>query len=202
MSWQAVTWVLEQSQATLGSRLVLLSIASHANREGHNSWPAVETICLETRLSRREVQYCLRQLEELGELKTRAKRGRPNMYDLPLVTTWLGAQDLRVSKSLRGAQTHSTVAHPIAHEPFKAEPSKEREKKNLSFPVSLEPSKSEPETLSDSEENSIRLNKVMRGTQKAMRPERAHLSAAELEQRRQLLVKQAEELKRKYPAVH
>lgn len=196
MSWQAVTWVLEQSQATLGSRLVLLSIASHSNREGRNSWPAVDTICLETRLSRREVQYCLRQLEETGELRTLPKKGRPNIYELPIVTTWLGAQDLRVSKSSRGAIPPSTVAHPIAPEPLKAEPSKEREKKNLSFPVPFEPPK--PETLSENEENQIRASKAIRGLVKEMPSASRQMSAAELEQRRQLLIRQAEEIKRKH----
>lgn len=166
MSWQAVTWVLEQSQATLGSRLVLLSIASHANREGRNAWPAVDTIALETRLSRREVQYCLRELEELGELKTLPKKGRPNAYELPLVINWLGAQDLRVSKSLRGANTPSTVAHPIAPEPLKEEPSKEREKKKqlLSLSVPLEPSK----TLSVSEEVEIHMRKGVKALARKM----------------------------------
>lgn len=196
MSWQAVTWVLEQSQATLGSRLVLLSIASHSNREGRNSWPAVDTICLETRLSRREVQYCLRQLEEGGELRTLPKRGRPNIYELPLVTTWLGAQDLRMSKSPRGAQTPSTVAHPIAPEPLKAEPSKEREKQNRILPISLEPSK--PETLSETEETQIQVSKAMRGLGKKLGATPRPMSGAEVEQRRQFLHKQAEDLKRRY----
>lgn len=134
MSWQAVTWVLEQSQSVLGVRLVLISIASHANREGQQAWPSVDTICLEARLSRREVQYCLRKAEEAGELRTIPKKGKPNSYELPLVTKWLGAQNLRVSKS----PTDSTVAHPIASpvaqssapEPLR-EPSKDKREENL-----------------------------------------------------------------------
>jgi Helix-turn-helix domain len=91
MSWQAVTWVLEQSEAELGSRLVLLSIASHANREGQHSCPTLDTICKETLISRREAIYCIQTLEELGELRVERGigRGNPNRYALPRVAEWV-----------------------------------------------------------------------------------------------------------------
>lgn len=69
MSVQALSWVLNESKATLGSRLVLLSIANHADAKGMNSWPAVPVIAEEARISERQVQNCLRNLERLGELK-------------------------------------------------------------------------------------------------------------------------------------
>jgi Helix-turn-helix domain len=91
MSWQAVTWVLEESESTLGSRLVLLSIASHANREGKSAFPSLDTIAKETLLCRREVVYCVQALEELGELRVHRGigRGNPNNYQLPRVENWL-----------------------------------------------------------------------------------------------------------------
>lgn len=91
MSWQAVTWVLEQSEAELGSRLVLLSIASHANREGHSAFPSLDTITRETLMSRREVIYCIQAMEEKGELHVDrgGGRGNPNSYTLPFVKGWL-----------------------------------------------------------------------------------------------------------------
>jgi Helix-turn-helix domain len=91
VSWQAVTWVLEQSESTLGSRLVLLSIASHANREGKNAFPSLDTIAREALLSRREVIYAVQSMEELGELRVHRGigRGNPNRYELPLVERWL-----------------------------------------------------------------------------------------------------------------
>ncbi len=91
LSWQAVTWVLEQSEATLGSRLVLLSIASHSNREGKNAFPSLDTIAREALLCRREVMYCVQSLEELGELRVHRGigRGNPNHYELPRVPVWL-----------------------------------------------------------------------------------------------------------------
>jgi biotin operon repressor len=92
VSWQAVTWVLEQSEAELGSRLVLLSIASHANREGLSAYPSLDTIGRETLMSRREIIYCIQSLEEKGELHVDrgGGRGNPNHYSLPFVRSWLG----------------------------------------------------------------------------------------------------------------
>jgi len=134
MSWQAVTWVLEHSQAIHSSRLVLLSIASHANREGRESWPSVETMCIEARLSRRIVQYCLRELEEIGELRTIPRIDTSNSYELPLVNAWLAAQSLRTppaqSKTSRERKLTQKGALTAAPEPFlnhpKEEPSSEK----------------------------------------------------------------------------
>lgn len=68
MSVQALSWVLNESESTLGSRLVLLSIANHADAKGMNSWPNVATIAQEARVSERQTQRCIKQLEKLGEL--------------------------------------------------------------------------------------------------------------------------------------
>lgn len=91
LSWQAVTWVLEQSEAELGSRLVMLSIASHANREGLSAFPSLDTITRETLMSRREVIYCIQAMEEKGELHVDrgCGRGNPSHYSLPFVRSWL-----------------------------------------------------------------------------------------------------------------
>lgn len=91
MSWQAVTWVLENSEATLGSRLILICIASHANREGRNAFPSIDTIAKETLMSRREIIYAIQSMEELGELIVirGIGRGNPNHYELPKVAFWI-----------------------------------------------------------------------------------------------------------------
>jgi Helix-turn-helix domain len=91
MSWQAVTWVLEFSDSEGYSRLTLISIASHANREGKSAFPSLETIAREARLSHREAIYCVQKLEEMGELRVERGigRGNPNHYELPHVSRWL-----------------------------------------------------------------------------------------------------------------
>jgi Helix-turn-helix domain len=106
MSWRAVTWVLENSEATLGSRLVLVCIASHANREGKNAFPSLDTIAIETLMSRREIIYSIQSMEELGELvvKRGIGRGNPNHYELPKVAAWLEkVQQLHQLEKIKGA---------------------------------------------------------------------------------------------------
>jgi helix-turn-helix protein len=63
-----MSWVLRHSDETLGRRLVLLVLADHAGEEGRDSWPSVDTIAHEARMSRRQVQRCLRDLEASGAI--------------------------------------------------------------------------------------------------------------------------------------
>ena len=121
MSWQAVTWVLEFSESTSYSRLVMIAIASHANREGKNAFPSLDTIAQEARISRREVIYCIQAMEEAGELIVfrGIGRGNPNHYELPQVESWLekvhamhqleGTKGAR--KSIKGANQHTKGAN-------------------------------------------------------------------------------------------
>jgi len=160
MSWQAVTWVLEQSQSTLGSRLVLLSIASHANREGKQSWPSVETICIETRLSRREVQYALRDLEESGELITHARKAQTNSYELPHVGIWLGAQSLHPQgRNLRQKGAQSSAPEPLRNSQKKNLPEKQEEDSSISV---LEPPQSITQEERESEVNRLSINRAIK----------------------------------------
>jgi len=165
MSWQAVTWVLEHSESTLGSRLVLLCIASHANREGKNAFPSLDTLAREALLSRREVIYAVQSLEEAGELRVHRGigRGNPNRYELPWVPSWLekvqGLHQLKgATPKLKGAirnnkrcnaldvNTEESIVSTLQPlEPSKALTVKEV-CKSLSIP---KPSKSTPELLAE-----------------------------------------------------
>lgn len=120
MSWQATTWVLEFSQSRLGSRLVLLSIASHANRLGEQSWPSIACIAQEAHISERSVQYAIRELEELGELDVDMSAGPSgtNRYSLPKVRAWVQSLHPGVQSTTLGGATHCTPGvQPIAPEP-------------------------------------------------------------------------------------
>lgn len=68
MSIQAIAWVLEYSQATMGDRCVLLAIANHTDSRGTNAWPSVATIMREALVSEREVRYAIQRLKQMGEL--------------------------------------------------------------------------------------------------------------------------------------
>lgn len=70
MSVHVTSWVLKHSEVSVpGRRLVLLVLADHASDDGTNSYPAVETIAHECRMSERGVQYALKALRESGQIE-------------------------------------------------------------------------------------------------------------------------------------
>lgn len=91
MSYQAVTWVLRFSRSVGAARMVLISIASHADDAGSNSWPSQKTIAKESSLSEFWVGKSIKKLVALGELRATAPskntRGKSYLYSLPLVSS-------------------------------------------------------------------------------------------------------------------
>ena len=87
MSVQAMSWVIANSKHSLGNLVVLLMVANHARSDGTGAWPSIATLAKECRMSERGVRYCLRELEESGELRTEIGEGPhgTNMYSLPMV---------------------------------------------------------------------------------------------------------------------
>jgi hypothetical protein len=63
MSVHVLSWVLRESDATLGARLVLIVLADHARDDGSSAYPSVKSIGEKARLSERAVQKALRKLE-------------------------------------------------------------------------------------------------------------------------------------------
>lgn len=63
MSIACLSWVMKNSEAQLGARLVLFVLAEHAYDDGTDAYPSVDTLSRKTRLSRRSVQAALRKLE-------------------------------------------------------------------------------------------------------------------------------------------
>jgi hypothetical protein len=81
MSFRIQEDVYEHSNETRSRRLVLLALADRANDAGV-SWPSVANLAHRTRLSRSQVQRCLRQLEADGAITVQPGGGRrrPNRY--------------------------------------------------------------------------------------------------------------------------
>lgn len=68
MSTEALSCVLQYSESRLAARLVLVSIANHANPQGV-SWPGLKTISREAGgVSLRQIKRCLRFLVEISEI--------------------------------------------------------------------------------------------------------------------------------------
>jgi len=106
VSVEAITWALNLAPVPLdpgtGKRkdpkpnsacaFVLVALANHADPDGSNAFPGVDTICRYTRLSERTVRTALDRLEDIGVIRpcdpdvvaAKIKRAdrRPNGYDL------------------------------------------------------------------------------------------------------------------------
>lgn len=63
----------------------MLAIADFASDEGE-AWPSIKILAKKARLGERETQYCLRELEEKGEIETLVGQGRngSNLYRITL----------------------------------------------------------------------------------------------------------------------
>jgi hypothetical protein len=76
VSVQAITYVLDHSEAAGSERLVLIALANHACTDKAECWPSVRLLARESRCSERTVQYALRQLEHAGRIKRRREKGQ------------------------------------------------------------------------------------------------------------------------------
>lgn len=121
-----MSWVLRNSEETLGSRLVLLVLADHASDDGTGAWPSVDTIAREARMTRRAVQYALRGLEERGAIVAAGKSKQGTViYDVWMETP-MGAQNLRpggADDDTGGAQSTTRGGATAAPEPSLKQPS-------------------------------------------------------------------------------
>lgn len=131
MSIQAIAWVLENSGAEMGDRLVLLAIANHCDGAGYNAYPSVDQIAVEARVSRRTVFRSLESLELQGDLEVVRNRGRGNrnMYRLPLEKRCQPDTvnpDFTVSSTTLKGATGGTQSRPepktLARTPTRARP--------------------------------------------------------------------------------
>lgn len=81
MSLKVMVWVLEHSEAKLGARLVLLSLAEYAHDDGTKAFPSVESVSRKARLSERGTRDALRKLEGDGMIvRTGATKSGTNVY--------------------------------------------------------------------------------------------------------------------------
>ena len=109
MSVQAMSWVLDHSQAELGPRLVLLSIANHANKLGRNAFPNIDTIAEEARVDRATVYRAIAKLVALGELEMGHDEKHQRVYSIPPMSH--PATNEEGSESHPATQTGGAVSH-------------------------------------------------------------------------------------------
>lgn len=79
MSHQAVTAVMKHSRTTGTERLVLMVIATHADKETFSCFPSREELALAANMSERNLLRYLQAIAQTGELVMRQGNGRGNL---------------------------------------------------------------------------------------------------------------------------
>jgi len=75
-------WAWEVDGLTSTTKLVLLSLAQHANEDGAHAFPSVATIAAECRLSERSVQGALKALEAEGYITVVRRLRQTSLFTL------------------------------------------------------------------------------------------------------------------------
>ena len=97
MSWEAQAWVWAQTDLPSLTKLVALSFAGYADRDGKNIRPGLNRIQAETGVGERTVQRARDDILLRGKMRvTSAATGRGNVstYEMPVdmevVAAWYG----------------------------------------------------------------------------------------------------------------
>ena len=132
MSGRVVGWAYRQKTGSPTAKAVLVKIAENANEEGE-AWPSIDRMVRETELSRRTVLLKLRELEELGLIRTEHTRNgqRQGVNHYWLAYNSQGASDASENsqgasdapQGASGASVRVQDVHPNRHR----EPSKNRQ---------------------------------------------------------------------------
>ena len=80
MAMEVMIWALNHSRSKHGARLVLISIADNANKDGTGAWPSVKELARKANISPTAVHQAIKNLVELGELEVVEGGGRPTRY--------------------------------------------------------------------------------------------------------------------------
>lgn len=91
MSIKLMSEIWQHSPAKGTRLLLLLAIADHANDEGI-AWPGVESLARKCRMSSRNVQYLLRELEREGSLFVTRREGKTHLFRVAGVKPIAGVQ--------------------------------------------------------------------------------------------------------------
>jgi len=111
MSIEVTSAVWKQSRQKSGTLLVLLALADYTNREGF-AWPAVSTLARKVRMSKRNVQRCVRALEQAREIEVRRNQGRrgSNIYRIRLSNNESNNSDAHVMDDSSVAKEMSSAS--------------------------------------------------------------------------------------------
>lgn len=83
MAINAIEWAFEQEISVPSAKLVLLSLADHANKSGY-CWPSIARLSKRTGLSRATIFRSIETLTGLGLVAQAYEQGKVNKYNLIL----------------------------------------------------------------------------------------------------------------------
>jgi len=92
MSIKIMSEVWDHATVSQGTLLVLLALADSADERSRECWPAISSIAAKARLSDRQAQRCITELQEAGIVAVTPNAGRSgsNLYRVQEVTKWRG----------------------------------------------------------------------------------------------------------------
>jgi hypothetical protein len=85
LSWKATAYVktLGRGQVSRSEKLLMFVLADYHNTETRDAWPSVPTLAEEALMSQRQVQYCLRSLENKRLLSVKRVIDGTSRYSFP-----------------------------------------------------------------------------------------------------------------------
>lgn len=116
MSVEVMAWVLKNSTASATEKLILVGIASHADKNGRNAWPTIDLLATYASTSVRTVQRLLPKMVADGHLVIRKNSGggdkqrgnrRPNLFEIVMSEVTDGVT----------SDTHQEVTHDVTPSP-------------------------------------------------------------------------------------
>lgn len=142
MSWQATNYVTEHSKHKGGSFLCLLMIANCADQDGRNSWPSIEKLAKDCRMSERQIQRIIVALEKTGEIRIQRCAGPNKKHKFTVMMGHVETpaksaggphsprQNVRVTKCRGDISDDSRVTFPSSEGDITVSPKQRNDPKN------------------------------------------------------------------------
>jgi hypothetical protein len=112
MSIKIMQEVWENAPVDQGTLLVLLALADSADEVSRTCYPGIDGLAKRSRLSERQVQYCIQRLRQAGVVivSRNASPVKTNLYRITQISAWDAARDAIIAPHGKGAETQSAVS--------------------------------------------------------------------------------------------
>ncbi|MFY0633660.1 MAG: hypothetical protein JXQ91_07605 [Vannielia sp.] len=112
MSIEVMREVWKYAQVDQGTLLVLLALADSADEETRTCYPGVKSLSKKSRLSERQVQYCLQKLreEKVITIRRNASPVKTNLYWIAPAKAWANARDAITAPPSDDPETQSATS--------------------------------------------------------------------------------------------